>query len=58
MVASDRNGVARVIEDESCYYLVGCNGINVLGESLGEATLIARFENLSGTIKVTVVPPT
>jgi len=52
----DRDDVVALYEDEGCGNLQPCDGINVLGVAVGNATLTTGFEGFSATISVTVVP--
>jgi len=52
---SDRDDVVALYEEEWCSDWP-CDGINVLGVTLGEATITAKFEGFSAKVSVTVVP--
>jgi hypothetical protein len=51
---SDRSDVVAIHQGNDCH-IWGCDGMTVRGVALGEATVTARLEGFSTTIRVTVV---
>lgn len=52
----ERDDVVALYYDESCFILQPCSHINVRGLAPGEATINARLDRFSATLRVTVVP--